>query len=737
MKLSKLLLAIFMLTGTSGIVTASNQSNNSIVAYWTFDEMSGSILTDKSDNQNNGTISGAQWTVLDGKKSLQFDGTDDVVKVPDDPSQDITKMTLEAVIYLNNADKGGILAKWGKGGVVDSYILYVSGSHLCAKIIREGIAGHTTVQGSSTLPIGEWIHVAATFDGQALKVYVNYQLDGQINAPGKISQTNNNVHIGLEEINYSVSNYLNGSIGKARIIDGALEPFQFLASAETVACWTFDKTQGNTLKDISDNQNDGVISGARWAVKDGRSSLQFDGTDDVVKVADKPSQDITKMTLEAVIYLNNANKGGIMGKWGQGGPADSYILYVSGAHLCAKMIREGIVGQTTVQGSSTLPTGKWIHVAATFDGKDLKVYVNYQLDGQISAPGKISQTNNNILIGLEEISMGVKNYYNGYMSKARISDGALEPFQFLPLAETVAYWTFDEMSGTILNDKSGNQNNGTVSGAQWSVIDGKNSLKFDGTNDVVKVPDNPSQHISKMTLEAVMYLNSADKGGIIGKWGKGGLGDSYILYVSGSHLCAKIKRKGISGQTTVQGSSTLPTRKWIHVAATFDGNDLKVYVNYQLDGQINAPGIIPQTNNIVYMGLEDISSSESNHLNGYISQARICNDALHSFEFLTMLLTRVDHTADHLLPHDYRLGQNYPNPFNHSTFISYSIPRQDYVTLKIFDVLGKEMATLVDDYKDQGYHTLKYDAANLATGLYFYVIQAGSFKQTKKMLLVK
>ena len=89
------------------------------------------------------------------------------------------------------------------------------------------------------------------------------------------------------------------------------------------------------------------------------------------------------------------------------------------------------------------------------------------------------------------------------------------------------------------------------------------------------------------------------------------------------------------------------------------------------------------------------------------------------------------------LPISYRLFQNYPNPFNPSTTIKYSIPKLSFVTIKIYDVLGSEVATLVNEEKPVGTYELNWNAANLPSGVYFYQLKAGSFVQTKKMLLLK
>ena len=89
------------------------------------------------------------------------------------------------------------------------------------------------------------------------------------------------------------------------------------------------------------------------------------------------------------------------------------------------------------------------------------------------------------------------------------------------------------------------------------------------------------------------------------------------------------------------------------------------------------------------------------------------------------------------LPTNYSLSQNYPNPFNPSTSISYHLPVNGFVTLKVYDVLGDEVATLVNGEKHAGEYEIEFDAANLSSGVYFYQLQAGSLVETKKMLLLK
>ncbi len=103
----------------------------------------------------------------------------------------------------------------------------------------------------------------------------------------------------------------------------------------------------------------------------------------------------------------------------------------------------------------------------------------------------------------------------------------------------------------------------------------------------------------------------------------------------------------------------------------------------------------------------------------------------------------VDNTVDvkdqgyNNIPTEYKLEQNYPNPFNPTTTIRYSIPKAGSVTLKIYNLIGEEIATLVNEEKAAGNYEIEFDATQLPSGVYFYQIKAGDFSQTKKMLLLK
>ena len=100
------------------------------------------------------------------------------------------------------------------------------------------------------------------------------------------------------------------------------------------------------------------------------------------------------------------------------------------------------------------------------------------------------------------------------------------------------------------------------------------------------------------------------------------------------------------------------------------------------------------------------------------------------------MVTSVDELADPL-PVLYLLEQNYPNPFNPSTQIRYSLPTPSKVRLTVHDLLGREVAVLVDEVQPAGYREAVWDASRFASGVYLYRLTAGTFVQSRRMLVVK
>jgi len=112
----------------------------------------------------------------------------------------------------------------------------------------------------------------------------------------------------------------------------------------------------------------------------------------------------------------------------------------------------------------------------------------------------------------------------------------------------------------------------------------------------------------------------------------------------------------------------------------------------------------------------------------------VINDTLYGDT--TNLITSIKDLSEKL-PVQFELFQNYPNPFNPTTTIKYSVAEPGIVSLKVFDILGREVATLVNERKPAGYYEVSFDGSELSSGIYFYQLTAGVFKATKKFVLLK
>ena len=156
--------------------------------------------------------------------------------------------------------------------------------------------------------------------------------------------------------------------------------------------------------------------------------------------------------------------------------------------------------------------------------------------------------------------------------------------------------------------------------------------------------------------------------------------------------------------------------------------------------------LYPQTNSVNWYSFNpgfNISNSENNEtissigasFNGIMSNenSKIISGFL---AYNSLIVTEVKNEQKNI-PTVFKLNQNYPNPFNPSTTITWELPSNNYISLIVYDILGREVATLVDEEKTAGTYHIKFDSKNLASGIYFYRLQAGSYVAVKKMILLR
>jgi hypothetical protein len=132
-----------------------------------------------------------------------------------------------------------------------------------------------------------------------------------------------------------------------------------------------------------------------------------------------------------------------------------------------------------------------------------------------------------------------------------------------------------------------------------------------------------------------------------------------------------------------------------------------------------------------YLGSNFVATSRTldNANRNMISNATLNNSSLSKY------LIKKDLAKN--IPKEFLLSQNYPNPFNPITLIEYALPKDANVTIKIYSLLGQEVKTIVNEFKSAGYYSILFDATNLASGVYLYKMEAGDFKNVKKLAVIK
>ncbi|MEK9138396.1 MAG: T9SS type A sorting domain-containing protein, partial [Bacteroidota bacterium] len=155
-----------------------------------------------------------------------------------------------------------------------------------------------------------------------------------------------------------------------------------------------------------------------------------------------------------------------------------------------------------------------------------------------------------------------------------------------------------------------------------------------------------------------------------------------------------------------------------------------------------ADGIVPRSDGLIWI-CDDFVTSDRTHPSTS-GRLKVANLLLNFFKtdttargwFLRSTSTEI-YKPQSAIPNRFSLEQNYPNPFNPSTTISFTIPHSSFITLKVFDVLGREVATLVNEELRAGRYERTFDGSGLASGVYLLRLQAGSSVQTNKLLLLK
>jgi hypothetical protein len=196
--------------------------------------------------------------------------------------------------------------------------------------------------------------------------------------------------------------------------------------------------------------------------------------------------------------------------------------------------------------------------------------------------------------------------------------------------------------------------------------------------------------------------------------------------------------KTSNGIKDLDSRTELATNTYYHVAVLYSGSDFELYLNGELDAFSSWSGTILPTTIDLTIG-QVLPNNAGYNFNGVLDEVRIYDYALSVSEITTLynVVTAIEPQGVNGAPTSFFLSQNYPNPFNPATTITFSVGTYGHTSLRVIDMLGREVAVLVNEERSPGTYRLTWDASALPSGVYLYRMHAGSFVETRKMILAK
>jgi ribosomal protein S17E len=438
----------------------------------------------------------ASTNVADG--ALQLDGVDDYVSIPGAALNNLSAGTIEAWVFLDSNDAETITLK--QHDLVNTTAFFsISAGKLSFHGSNQN--GGDAV-GNATVPTGAWHHVAVAFDATEARFYIDGQLDavraGNHSVPN-IADIPGNTFVSLgAAVGGTLSHsFFDGQLDDVRVwsVKRAAEDIranydQQLAGTEAglQAYYRFDDTSaGSQVKDLTSNANHGTAQGGARVLGDLGRAADFPGDGstldgaggDYVNLGTAAAFQVgVNFTLEAWVRPDTIDTSfeGIFGNLADGGPSgdSGYALLLDTNNSVEFVIAGGGSLSSLSSGPGTVPTGAWTHVAATYDGEAMRLYINGELvspQQQLTLAAMDYTPANALKIGAH-LDEDESLFFDGQIADVRlwnVTRGADEIADHhnhrLAGNETglVGYWTFDEGSGTV-TDRSANDNHGTIVG---------------------------------------------------------------------------------------------------------------------------------------------------------------------------------------------------------------------------------------------------------------------------------
>jgi Concanavalin A-like lectin/glucanases superfamily/Secretion system C-terminal sorting domain len=470
----------------------------------------------------------------------------------------------------------------------------------------------------------------------------------------------------------------------------------------------------------------------------GGNSLDFEGFDDWLNCGTNVLNISDSLTIEAWIKARNSQSTGysrILDKYNfyeQGGFNFVTEFLNSGGSVMLDFwatdgTKNSLVGVTQVNDTH------WHHIVAIYDGNAMKIYIDSELESQNVIGVKTIKASTNVL-GIGNNFDGATWFpFNGQIEEVRLWSAALDSVTIRSwihkrltanhpaYSNLVGYWKFNEGSGTTASDSSGNDNHGSLTNMDTTAAWLPSTVPL-ATNITETLSQLSAVWVSKNTsTSSIMSVTDDDISGdesiIFGHDNAGLTWDTLDVPVNSSirQRLNRIWRMEVYG--SLAGNIIFDVRN----LDIINGNSLKLLVD----------------SNGVFLDAETVSGIYNNTDSTFVVSGNNFQHAYYYSLGTQETPTSIKWDPDLYLPETPQLSQNYPNPFNPSTIISWKLASRSFVTLKVYDVLGNEVETLINEEKPAGIYKFSFDGSDLTSGVYFYELRTGQNIITKKMILLR
>ncbi len=484
------------------------------VAAYSFDAGEGELAEDLS-GEHDGALENTEWVKGKYGSAIYLDGNDDYVEIPDSPELQLAEeFTIEAWVRPESLETQAVAISKEAGNFY-SYQLFVGSREETG--IPEGFLAYEPfawedVEAEDPLVAKTWSHLALTYDGANLRLYVNGELVDTESSPPAQASVGPLLFGGNDD-----EEFFRGRLDEVRVYDRALSEGEIAAdkSAPTqtlpstpVAAYSFDAGEGELAEDLS-GEHDGELVNTEWVKGKYGSAIYLDGNDDYVEIPDSPELALNEeFTIEAWVRPDeDATWESVV--WKETENFYSYTLMAGGeeAGMPEGALADEVESWVDVEGEEDLTDNAWSHLALTYDGANLRLYVDGELIDTEPASPNTEDPEGRLFFGTNDD----EDFFNGRIDEVRIYERALDagelaadkatPIEAPPEAPVAAY-SFDAGEGELAEDLSG-EHDGALENTEW--VKGKygSAIYLDGNDDYVEIPDSPELQLAEeFTIEA-------------------------------------------------------------------------------------------------------------------------------------------------------------------------------------------------------------------------------------------